>query len=201
MSGNVITTFLLNVSQCITFHQKNIVTATLISEASLKSLYSRLCFKVIKDFASSSNFEVSRKRFHYETGKFEALQKKTFVLQCYLTIPWGVIFRYDKWIDINENKDLFKYLNRFPPSDDWFLYKYINAEVKNNVEKTKEQLSGNERKRETKQYVKYINHNPNWLKTITTEIDKFLIHREYIDFFMQIYMQWSKDDGFTSSFR
>ena len=147
MSGNVITTFLLNVSQCITFHQKNIVTATLISEASLKSLYSRLCFKVIKDFASSSNFEVSRKRFHYETGKFEALQKKTFVLQCYLTIPWRVIFCYDNWIYINENKDLFKYINGFPPSDDWFSYKYINSKVKKKVEKNKGKLAGNETER------------------------------------------------------
>ena len=46
-----------------------------------------------------------------------------------------------------------------------------------------------------------INHYPNWLKTITIEIDKFLINREYFDFFMQMYMQWSKDGGSTSSFQ
>ena len=39
MRGNCITTFILNISQCITFRQTNIVTATLIAEASLKSLY------------------------------------------------------------------------------------------------------------------------------------------------------------------
>ena len=44
-----------------------------------------------------------------------------------------------------------------------------------------------------------LNHNPNWLKTITTEIDKFLINCEYINFFMQMYMQWRKDGGSTSS--
>ena len=29
----------------------------------------------------------------------------------------------------------------------------------------------------------------------------FLINFDYIDFFMQIYMQWGKDDGYTSSFQ
>ena len=43
--------------------------------------------------------------------------------------------------------------------------------------------------KKTKYYVEYLNHNPNWLKTMTIEIDKFLINREYFDFFMQMYMQ------------
>ena len=55
--------------------------------------------------------------------------------------------------------------------------------------------------KETKHYVEYLNHDPNWLKTITTEIDKFLIDREYINFFIIMYMQWSKDGGSTSSSR
>ena len=76
MRGNGITTFLLQISQCITFCQKKFVTATLIDEASLKSFYSELGFKVIKDFATSPNFQVARKRFHYESGKSEELQKK-----------------------------------------------------------------------------------------------------------------------------
>ena len=36
---------------------------------------------------------------------------------------------------------------------------------------------------------------------ITIEIDKFLIDREYINLFVQIYIQWSKDEGSTSSSR
>ena len=51
--------------------------------------------------------------------------------------------------------------------------------------------------KETKNYVKYINHNPNWLKMITIEIDKFMIDIEYINLFMQMYMQWIKDNGST----
>ena len=46
-----------------------------------------------------------------------------------------------------------------------------------------------------------LNHDPNWLKTSTIEIDKFLINCEYINFFMQIYMKWRKDEGSTSSFQ
>ena len=51
----------------------------------------------------------------------------------------------------------------------------------------------------TKHYIESLNRNPNWLKTITIEIDKLLIDCEYIYFFVQMYMQWS--DGSTSAFQ
>ena len=44
--------------------------------------------------------------------------------------------------------------------------------------KNKGQLVGDEMEKETKHYVEYLNHDTNWLKTITIEIDKFLINRE-----------------------
>ena len=69
---NSITTFLLHISQCITFRQTNIVTETLISKASLNSFYSRLGFKVIKYFPTSHNFEEACKRFNYDSGKSKA---------------------------------------------------------------------------------------------------------------------------------
>ena len=84
---------------------------------------------------------------------------------------------------------MFKYLNEVPPSDDWFPYEYIDAEVNNKLDKTKGQLAGDEMEKETKHYVEYLNHDPNWLKKISIEIDKFLINCEYIDFFMKIYLQ------------
>ena len=43
--------------------------------------------------------------------------------------------------------------------------------------------------KDTKHYVEYLNRDPNWLNTITIEIDNFLIDCEYIDFFMQMYIQ------------
>ena len=55
--------------------------------------------------------------------------------------------------------------------------------------------------KETKHYVEYLNHDPNCLKTITIEIDKYLIYCEYINFFMKMHTQWSKEDGSTSSSR
>ena len=48
----------------------------------------------------------------------------------------------------------------------------------NKIDKTKGRLAGDEMEKETKHYVEYLNHDPNWLKTITIEIDKFLINCE-----------------------
>ena len=75
MRGNGITTFLLHVAQCIIFNHTKFITATHIARVWLKSLYSRLGFKVIKDFATSTNFKEAREKFHYDSGKFKALQK------------------------------------------------------------------------------------------------------------------------------
>ena len=48
-------------------------------------------------------------------------------------------------------------------------------------------------------YVESLNHDPHWVRIIAIDIDKLLVDREYIELFMQIYMQWSKDNGYTSS--
>ena len=80
---NGITTFLLHISQKIIFNQTNRVKTTLIADASLKSFYSRLGFKVIKYFANSPTFEEACKRFHYESGKSKADLKKTIGLNVY----------------------------------------------------------------------------------------------------------------------
>ena len=96
---------------------------------------------------------------------------------------------------------MLKYSNEVPPSDDWFQYEYFDDEVNKKLDKTKGQLARDETEKETKNYVEFINQNPNWLKKISIENDMYLIICEYIDFFMLIYMQWSNDDSFISSFR
>ena len=68
MRGNGITNFLLHFAKYIISNQNKFVTATLIAEAQLKSLYSRLHFKFIKDLATSLNFEEACEQFHYESG-------------------------------------------------------------------------------------------------------------------------------------
>ena len=83
MRGNGITTLLFHVSPFITFHQTTSVTEILISKARLNSLYSRLDFKGINFFATSTNFDVDRKRFRYESGKSKALQKKNWPTMLY----------------------------------------------------------------------------------------------------------------------
>ena len=69
MRGDGITTFLLHISQCITFNKSKFVTESFIEEALLKSFYSSLGYKDIKKFRTSPNFEKARKRFLYESGK------------------------------------------------------------------------------------------------------------------------------------
>ena len=54
---NGITTFLFHVAQCIIFCLKICVKIILISNASLKSFYSRLGFTVIKDFVTSTTLK------------------------------------------------------------------------------------------------------------------------------------------------
>ena len=56
---------------------------------------------------------------------------------------------------------MFKYLNEVPPSDNWFPYEYIDAEVKNKLDKTKGRLAGDDMEKEPKHYVESLNHNPN----------------------------------------
>ena len=85
--GNGIATFLLHVAQCIIFNKTNRVKTVLISDASLTSFYSRLGFKVIEDFATSTNVEEARRRFHYETRIFKAYQKKNYSLTVFTHHP------------------------------------------------------------------------------------------------------------------
>ena len=76
---------------------------------------------------------------------------------------------------------MLKYLNEVPPSDDWFPYGYIDAEVNKKLDEIKGRLVGDETEKENKNHVENLNQNPNWLKNITIEIYKFLIDCEYIN--------------------
>ena len=64
------------------------------------------------------------------------MEKQTIGLQCYQTIPRRVTIIYDDRIYFNENRDVFKDLNDVLPSEDWFPYEYIDAEVNMKLEKT-----------------------------------------------------------------
>ena len=85
----------------------------------MKSFYSRLGFKVIKDFANSPNFDEARKKFHYESGKSKADQKKTIGLQCLQTMPRRVTFLHENRINLNIHKNVFSNLHDVPTSENW----------------------------------------------------------------------------------
>ena len=46
-----------------------------------------------------------------------------------------------------------------------------------------------------RQYIDSLKHDPSWLGRIKNDINKLLFNREYIDLFIQIYIQWSSDNS------
>ena len=72
---------------------------------------------------------------------------------------------------------MYKDLDEVSPRDEWFPFKYIDAEANNKLDETKGRLTGNEIEKESKHHVESINHDPNWLNIINIEIDNFLINR------------------------
>ena len=93
------------------------------------------------------------------------------------------------------HKNLFRNLNVDPTSETWFPNKYIEAEIKKKLGKTRGQFAIDEMENEIRHYIDYLNHDPQWVGRITNDINKLLVKREYIDLFMQIYMQWRSDDS------
>ena len=110
----------------------------------MKSFYSRLGFKVIQDFATSTNFEEACSRFHSETGKSKAEQEKNIGLQCLHTIPRRVTFIHDNRINLNIYKNVFRNLYVDPKSETWFPNKHIEADIKKKVDKTRGELASDE---------------------------------------------------------
>ena len=94
---------------------------------------------------------------------------------------------------------MFFNLHDVPTSENWFPHKYIESYIKKKLDKTRGQLASDEMENEIGNYFESINLDPQWVRRITNDINKLLVDREYIDFFMQIYMQWSKNNGYTSS--
>ena len=46
-----------------------------------------------------------------------------------------------------------------------------------------------------RKYIDCLQHNPSWVGIIKNDINKLLVNREYIDFFIQIYEQWSSNNS------
>ena len=90
---------------------------------------------------------------------------------------------------------MFRDLDVDPTSETWFTNKYIEDEIKKKVDKTRGQIASDEIASDIGQYLDYLKHNPFWLGRITNDINRLLFNREYIYFFIQIYIQWSSDNS------
>ena len=73
-------------------------------------------------------------------------------------------------------------------SKTWFPNKYTENEIKKKVDKTRGQLASDEMAFYIGQYIDSLKHDTFWLGRITNDINKLLVNREYIDFFIQIYI-------------
>ena len=94
---------------------------------------------------------------------------------------------------------MFSNLHDVSTSENWFPNKYIEAEIKKKLDKTRGQPASDEMEYEIRHYVEYLNNYPRWVRRITNDIHNLFVNCEYINFFMQIYMQCSKYNSYTSS--
>ena len=84
---------------------------------------------------------------------------------------------------------MFRDLENISTSETWFPNKYIEDEINKKVDKTRDQLACDEMANDIRQYVDCLKHDPSWVGRIDNDINKLLVNREYIDFFIQIYIQ------------
>ena len=86
-------------------------------------------------------------------------------------------------------------LDGISASETWFPKKYIEDEIKKKLDKTRGKVASDEMEYDIRQYIDSLKQEPFWVGRITNDINKLLVNREYIDLFMQIYMQWSSDNS------
>ena len=90
---------------------------------------------------------------------------------------------------------MFRYLDVNQTPETWFPNKYIDDEIKKQVDKTRGQLASDEMAYDIRKYIDSLKHDPFWVGRIANDIKRFLVNCEYIDFFIQIYIQWSSDNS------
>ena len=143
-------------------------------------------FSIIKDFATSTTFEAAGRQFHYDTGKSKEDEIRTIGLQCLYTIPRRVTFLHDDRINFNTQKNVFRDLDGISTSETFFPNKFIDDEIKKRVDKIRDQLASDKMAYVIRHYMHCLQHNHFWVGRIKNDINKLLVHCEYIDFLIQI---------------
>ena len=75
------------------------------------------------------------------------------------------------------------------------MNKYIEDDIKKKVDKTRDQLASDEMAYDIRKYIDCLQHHTFWVGRIKNDINKLLVNREYIYFFIQIYEQWISDNS------
>ena len=72
---------------------------------------------------------------------------------------------------------MFRNLYVDPTSETWFPNKYIEAEIKKKLYKTRGQLASDEMENEIRHYIDSLNYDTQWVRRITNDINKLLFDR------------------------
>ena len=97
-------------------------------------------------------------------------------------------------MNINTQKNVFRDLDGISTSETFFPNKFIDDKIKTNVDQTRDKLASDEREYDIRQYIHCFQHDHSWVGRINNDINKLLVNREYIDFFIQIYEHCSSDN-------
>ena len=82
-------------------------------------------------------------------------------------------------MNFNIHKNVFRDLYGISTSVTWFPNKYIEDKIKKIVDKTRDQLAGDEMAYNIRQYIDSLKHDPFWVRRITNDINKLLVNCEY----------------------
>ena len=87
-------------------------------------------------------------------------------------------------MNINTQKNAFIDLYVNSTSETWFPNKYIDDEIKKEVYNERDQHASDEMAYDIRHYIHCLQHDPYWVGSIKNDINKLLVNREYIDFFI-----------------
>ena len=90
-------------------------------------------------------------------------------------------------MNIKTQENVFRDLYGISTSGFFFPNKFIDDEIKKRVDKTRDQLENDKMSYDIRHYINCLQHDQFWVQRIHNDINKLLVNREYIDFFIRIY--------------
>ena len=159
----------------------------MIAECVLRHFYQRYGFRIIKDFHTDADYKNHRKHFHVKSNT------QTNVIQgyqCNKTIPRCYIALYDRRMETGY--DMYQHLKVPIDDPEFFPDKLISSGINQFLE-SKKTLMHNSRVKEVDDILTRID-----ICNVESEVDQFLIKREYLKLFLDLYQEWSGDNSDTT---